>query len=334
MVNVYKGMADALTCGSYKDIKLLEHAMKFLERVIEGRLRKIVRIDSMQFGFMAGRSTTDAIFIVRLLQEFVTGKGAKIIKNSVTYLMDVESVVRSFGFAVQLYADDTQLYGSSLPMDAEDLSVRVLEAISAVESWMSSNRLRLNADKTQFSWFGTHQQLAKRDLASLASISPSLISSDSVRDLGVLLDSELTMDAHIKQLCRSCFYQLRRLRVIRHCLSRESLLTLAYAFICNRIDYCNGVLCGVTAGRLDRLQSVLNATARLVLNIPKFSHISLAIRDELHWLPVQCRSQYKTVSLCETAFPVLRHNIYRNSAALSPPCWVVSIFDLLAETTS
>ena len=44
---------------------------------------------------------------------------------------------------------------------------------------------------------------------------------------------------------------------------------------------------------LDRLQSVLNATARLVLNIPKFSHISLAIRDELHWLPVQCRSQYK-----------------------------------------
>ena len=45
--------------------------------------------------------------------------------------------------------------------------------------------------------------------------------------------------------------------------------------------------------RLDRLQSILNATARLVLNIPKFSHISLAIRDELHWLPVQCRSQYK-----------------------------------------
>ena len=98
------------------------------------------------------------------------------------------------------------------------------------------------------------------------------------------------MDAHIKQLCRSCFYQLRRLRVIRHCESRGSLLTLACAFICNRIDYCNSVLCGVTAGRLDHLQSVLNATARLILNIPKFSHISLAIRDELHWLPVQYRS--------------------------------------------
>ena len=70
MVNVYKGnMGDALSCGSYRDIKLLEHAKKVLERVIEGRVRKIVKIDSLQFGFMAGWSTTDAIFIVRQLQE-------------------------------------------------------------------------------------------------------------------------------------------------------------------------------------------------------------------------------------------------------------------------
>ena len=61
MVKVYKGKGDALTCGSYRGMKLSEHAMKVLERVIEERLRKIVRIDSMQFGFMAGRSTTDGM---------------------------------------------------------------------------------------------------------------------------------------------------------------------------------------------------------------------------------------------------------------------------------
>ena len=55
MVNVYKGKGDALTCGSYRSIKLLEHAMKVLERVIVGRVRKIVKIDNMQFGFMAGK---------------------------------------------------------------------------------------------------------------------------------------------------------------------------------------------------------------------------------------------------------------------------------------
>jgi hypothetical protein len=69
MVNVYKGKGDALECGSYRGIKLLEHVMKILERIIEDRVRKIVKIDDMQFGFMAGRGTTDAIFIVRQLQE-------------------------------------------------------------------------------------------------------------------------------------------------------------------------------------------------------------------------------------------------------------------------
>ena len=220
----------------------------------------------------------------------------------ILYTADVERIVESFGLAVQLYADDTQLYGDGSPIAAEELSARVLAAIDAVENWMSSNRLRLNATKTQFIWFGTRQQLAKRDLTSLASISPPLVSNDPVRNLGVLLDSELTMDAHIKQLCRSCFFQLRRLRVVRNCLSKRSLLTLTYAFVHNRLDYCNSILFGVTAGRLDRLQSVLNATARLVLNLPKFSRITSAIRDELHWLPVVFRSQYKLCIIVRNCF--------------------------------
>ena len=77
-VNVYKGKGDALACGSYRGIKLLEHAMKVLERVIKERVRKIVKIDSMQFGFMAGRSTTDAIFIVRQLQEKYLAKNKEL----------------------------------------------------------------------------------------------------------------------------------------------------------------------------------------------------------------------------------------------------------------
>jgi hypothetical protein len=66
---VYKGKGDPLECGSYRAIKLLEHAMKVFERVIERRLRRKIEINGMQFGFMPGRSTTDAIFIVRQLQE-------------------------------------------------------------------------------------------------------------------------------------------------------------------------------------------------------------------------------------------------------------------------
>src|SRR5260221_512039 len=69
MVNVYKGKGDALECGSYRGIKLLDHVMKVFERVIERRVRNRVKIDDMQFGFRPGRGTTDAIFVVRQIQE-------------------------------------------------------------------------------------------------------------------------------------------------------------------------------------------------------------------------------------------------------------------------
>ena len=69
IVNLYKGKGDALNRGNYRGLKLIEQTMKVLERVVEGLIRQRVEIDEMQCGFMSGRGTTDAIFIVRQLQE-------------------------------------------------------------------------------------------------------------------------------------------------------------------------------------------------------------------------------------------------------------------------
>src|SRR5206468_12324731 len=55
MVTVYKGKGDSLECGSYRGIKLLDHAMKIFERVIEGKVRSRVCLDGMQFGFSKGK---------------------------------------------------------------------------------------------------------------------------------------------------------------------------------------------------------------------------------------------------------------------------------------
>jgi len=66
---------------SYRDIKLLEHAMKVVERIFEHRIRQPIDIDDMQFGFMKGKGTTDAfdaIFIVRQMQEKFRAKGKKL----------------------------------------------------------------------------------------------------------------------------------------------------------------------------------------------------------------------------------------------------------------
>ena len=66
---IYKGKGDPMECGSYRGIKLLEHAMKVVERNFEHRIRQQIVIDDMQFGFMKGKGTTDAIFMARQMQE-------------------------------------------------------------------------------------------------------------------------------------------------------------------------------------------------------------------------------------------------------------------------
>ena len=66
---VYKGKGDALERGNYHGLKLTEQVMKILERIVDGLIRQLVSIDDSQFGFVPGRGTTDAIFVVRQLQE-------------------------------------------------------------------------------------------------------------------------------------------------------------------------------------------------------------------------------------------------------------------------
>jgi len=66
---IYKGKGDPMECGSYRGMKLLEHAMKVVERIFEYRILQQIEIDDMQFGFMKGKETTDAIFTAKQMQE-------------------------------------------------------------------------------------------------------------------------------------------------------------------------------------------------------------------------------------------------------------------------
>ena len=77
VVPIFKGKGDVMSCGSYRGVKLLEHAMKIVERVLEKRIREIVNLNAMQCGFMPGKGTMDALFILRRMQEEYREKDKK-----------------------------------------------------------------------------------------------------------------------------------------------------------------------------------------------------------------------------------------------------------------
>ena len=110
---------------------------------------------------------------------------------------------------------------------------------------------------------------------------------------------------HIKCLAGRCFYQLRQLRSIRRSRNTDAKKTLVNAFISSRVDYCNSVFNGAGAVHLHPIQSVLNASARLIVKKRKFDQITATIRDELHWLPVQQRLDYK---LCNFIYKCFHHS--------------------------
>jgi hypothetical protein len=70
-------------------------------------------------------------------------------------------------------------------------------------------------------------------------------SVDTVRDLGVLLDSQLSMKPQIAKVAATCFFHLRRLRQIRRRCGQEFTTRLVLVFINSRIEYCNSVFAGL-----------------------------------------------------------------------------------------
>src|SRR6218665_1369609 len=201
-----------------------------------------------------------------------------------------------------LYADDVQAYANGPPSQFLDITSSIASLAADLDSWMSSNRLSLNPSKTQLIWLGTRQQLLKLDFALLTTQFPQFTFLTSFRDLGVTLDNTLSFSAHISNLSRSSFYHLRRLRAVRCSVSMPVFKSMVHAFAYSRVDYCNSLIIGVPKSRLAPLQSVLNAAARLIARIPRFSHISTFMTENLHWLPLSARIHFKIIFLVYKAF--------------------------------
>jgi len=124
---------------------------------------------------------------------------------------------------------------------------------------MSSNRLQLNALKTEFIWCAPvrrRHHIPDRDVqVGHDSVHPV----QSARDLGVYVDGDVTMRAHINHVLSSCYGTPRQLRSIKRSLVITCTEHSRYqSRIRSRLDYCNVVFAGLPACDVQRLQSILN----------------------------------------------------------------------------
>ena len=114
--------------------------------------------------------------------------------------------------------------------------------------------------------------------------------------MGVVIDRQMSLAAHVSALCRSGYHQLRQLRPVVGSLSADASKTLVHAFISSRLDYCNSLFYGIADGLLKKLQSIQNAAARLITGTRRRDHIT-PVLQQLHWLPVRKRIDFKVACL-------------------------------------
>ena len=156
ILSLYKGKDDSLDRGSYIGLKHTEHVMKVMEKIVDEIIRAMIDIDEMQYAFVQGRGTTDAIFITRQLQEKFLARKDPNGKNRILY----------FAF-VDLEKAFDRVPGKVLRWAMRSLGIDEL-VVRAVQSMYSNARSRVRVGSSYSEEFGVgvgvHQSSVLRPL--------------------------------------------------------------------------------------------------------------------------------------------------------------------------
>ena len=144
-------------------------------------------------------------------------------QTEVSYNSQVERVqkptltVASFGLSshCHTYADNAQLYIYMPASESQTAAAQLATGVEGLDQWMGSNRLKLNAKKTELIWIGTGQQLAKLTITQLQLINSVVEFDNTATNLGVVLNGQPSMFQQVAAVFRSSFYQLRQLKSVK-----------------------------------------------------------------------------------------------------------------------
>ena len=205
------------------------------------------------------------------------------------FISPIGDICRKHNILYHGYADDTQNYLTfkpAIPGDNHRCRTQLEKCIDEIRTWMHTNFLKLNNDKTKYIIIGTYKNLQYVSDTDITIGDDTITASDFVRDLGFWFDKELKGTVHINKITSSCIYTIRNVARIRHLLDLDTTKTLMQALVLSCMDYCNSLLLGCSGYLLQKLQQVQNMACRVVCQCTKFEHISPFLAD-IHWLKVK-----------------------------------------------
>ena len=210
------------------------------------------------------------------------------------YLRPISNIIRKYpNIYYHIYADDIQLL-LKLPIDSMNSNSELSDCTSEITYWLLTNDLLVNTSKTEL------LNISKVPVTfPTLSIDGIIIKpSESVRNLGVLIDSTLSYGAHINAISKSANLYLRKIRHIRNYCSPNITKRLLNALVLSRIDYCCSLFYGIKNSEVIKIDRIIRSSVRLVHRLKRRDH---ALTDthqcNMKWLSFRKRCQFRLLCL-------------------------------------
>ena len=195
------------------------------------------------------------------------------------YIKPSSAIIYSHSIIHHSFDDDLQLQMSAPHDIISELLHSMQSCIGDVKAWATANMLKLNDNKTELMLVTSKRTKHLHNLPTSITIGNAQVPfKQPVKNLGLTLDCHLTMNAHVTNIVRTCYFELRRLASIRRFVSSTATATLVSAFVLSIIDYCNSLLFVSTHDVTSHLQQIQNYATRVILCLPKSSSITTYLK--------------------------------------------------------
>ena len=182
-------------------------------------------------------------------------------------------------FSVQCYVDDTKLLLSFRLQDQSRIVTEINQDLTRIRNWCFDNQLLLNPGKTKLLVCGSKHGMAKTRNFKLSFLGKQLAPVEAARDLGVILDTSLTLYDHITATVASCMSRLGQISRVKHCLDKRTLVIIINALVFSELFYCSSVWSNTSQSNIAKVQAVQNFACRIVSGSKKYDHVTPILKQ-------------------------------------------------------
>ncbi|CAG9094385.1 unnamed protein product [Plutella xylostella] len=215
------------------------------------------------------------------------------------FALFINGISQTISCSYHLYADDLQIYCHSPPQELHNAISMVNSDLDRISDWSKCHGLTVNPKKTQVILVGSSRLKSKIDWLQLPPITFDGVNipfADKVKNLGILIDTNLTWVPQICEVSRKIFASSASLRRLRNFLPTATKISLAQTLLLPILDYADACYSDITQEQLNKLERLQNFCIRFIFGLRKYDRIS-EYRNKLKWLPIRLRRNAHILSL-------------------------------------